>query len=237
MKGGVEMIATISRKAKSQMVVKGLVAPIATIILMLLIAGRWNYWQAWVFMGVTMMVLVVNLLTMLRDPDFISERLAPGEGQKKWDKLYFAITTPLYLVTLILGGLDAGRFHWSPNFSWWVYAITLLVYLLGWGIFQWAKTTNRYFSSVVRIQTDRSQAVCREGPYKIVRHPGYVGGMIFTILTPILLGSLWGLIPQGIAIILMVIRTKLEDDTLQRELPGYTDYVEKVKYRLLPGVW
>lgn len=231
------MTVKFSEKAQSQIIVKGLIAPIATLALMLLIAGRWDYWQAWVFMGVTMMVLVINILTMLRDPDLISERLAPGGGQKKWDKLYFSITTPLYLATLVLGGLDAGRFHWSPIFSWWTYAIVLIVYLLGWGIFQWAKITNRYFSSVVRIQTDRSQTVCQEGPYKIIRHPGYVGGMIFTILTPILLGSLWGLIPQGIAIILMVVRTKLEDDTLQQELPGYTAYVQKVKYRLLPGIW
>lgn len=227
---------SISKKAKTQVVLKGLVAPVATIALMLLAAGRWDYWQAWVFMGVTMLVLVVNMLTLSRNPDLMSERLAPGEGQKRWDKVYFAITTPLYFLTLVLGGLDA-RFHWSPAFPWWVYALILCVYLLGWGIFQWAKSTNRYFSSVVRLQTDRSQVVCQEGPYKFVRHPGYVGGILFTFLTPLLLGSLWGLIPQGIAVILMFVRTRLEDDTLQRELPGYAEYAQKVKYRLLPGVW
>jgi protein-S-isoprenylcysteine O-methyltransferase Ste14 len=138
---------------------------------------------------------------------------------------------------MLIGGLDAGRYGWSPKFSWWVYILSTLVYLFGQAIFLWAKRTNRFFSAVVRIQKDRGQQVCQEGPYKYVRHPGYIGGIFFTILTPILLGSLWGLIPQGIVIVYMIVRTKLEDDTLKKELPGYVEYANKVKYRLVPGIW
>jgi protein-S-isoprenylcysteine O-methyltransferase Ste14 len=156
---------------------------------------------------------------------------------KRWDKWYFAFTTPLYLLTLVIAGLDAGRFHWTAELPVWVYALSALVYVLGQGIHLWAKHTNRFFSSVVRIQLDRGQQVCRDGPYRLVRHPGYVGGQLFSIVTPLILGSLWALIPAGVAAVLLIVRTALEDRTLQRELPGYTAYAQEVRYRLVPGIW
>jgi protein-S-isoprenylcysteine O-methyltransferase Ste14 len=227
----------LNQRARLKIVLQGLFAPIALLAILLLAAGRWDYWQGWFFMGLTMAVLVVNLIVLRHRQEVIAERLAPGEGQKTWDKIYFAVTTPLFFVTMLIGGLDAGRYGWSPKFSWWVYVLSTLVYLFGQVIFLWAKRTNRFFSAVVRIQKDRGQKVCQEGPYKYVRHPGYIGGIFFTILTPILLGSLWGLIPQGIVIVYMIVRTKLEDDTLKKELPGYVEFAKKVKYRLVPGIW
>jgi protein-S-isoprenylcysteine O-methyltransferase Ste14 len=101
----------------------------------------------------------------------------------------------------------------------------------------WAKRENKFFSSVVRIQKDRNQTVCKGGPYQYVRHPGYLGGLLYIIATPLLLGSFWGLIPVIIAVILLVIRTYLEDKTLQAELEGYKDYTNEVRYRILPGIW
>jgi protein-S-isoprenylcysteine O-methyltransferase Ste14 len=133
--------------------------------------------------------------------------------------------------------LDAGRYKWSPKFNWVVYALSIGLYLSGQALFLWAKRTNHYFSSVVRIQKDRKQEVCQEGPYKVVRHPGYVGWIIYTLFTPLIVGSLWGLIPQGFSILLMLIRTRLEDDLLKKELPGYASYANKVKFRLVPGIW
>jgi protein-S-isoprenylcysteine O-methyltransferase Ste14 len=101
----------------------------------------------------------------------------------------------------------------------------------------WAIWINRFFSSVVRIQKERGQEVIQDGPYRFVRHPGYVGGILLALGNALVLGSLWALIPAGIMSLLLVIRTYLEDITLQRELPGYTDYTRKVKYRLLPWIW
>lgn len=98
-------------------------------------------------------------------------------------------------------------------------------------------TANTYFSTAVRIQSDRGQTVCSTGPYRFVRHPGYVGFVLQSISVPFLLGSLWALIPGIVATVLMIIRTSLEDRTLQAELPGYQDYVHKVRYRLVPGIW
>ena len=227
----------LGRSAKTRIVVQGFFDPIALMGILLLAAGRWDYWQGWFYMGLTMAALVINLIALRKHPEVIRERLDPGKGQKTWDKVYFAVTTPLFFITMLIGGLDAGRFSWSSAFSPWVYVASALVYIAGQGIFIWAKYVNRFFSSVVRIQADRGQEVIQEGPYRFIRHPGYIGGALYTIMTPILLGTLWGLIPQGIFILFMIVRTKLEDDTLKKELPGYAEYAKKVKYRLIPGIW
>ena len=96
---------------------------------------------------------------------------------------------------------------------------------------------NAYFSTAVRIQTDRGHTVCRTGPYRYVRHPGYLGFILQSIAVPILLGSLWALVPGIVAAALMVVRTALEDRTLQAELLGYQQYSREVRYRLIPGIW
>jgi protein-S-isoprenylcysteine O-methyltransferase Ste14 len=101
----------------------------------------------------------------------------------------------------------------------------------------WAEAVNKFFEVTVRIQTDRGQKVIDTGPYAIVRHPGYVGGILFCVGTALCLGSVWALIPAGLASFLLVLRTRWEDQTLQAELPGYQEYTERVRYRLLPGVW
>ena len=104
-------------------------------------------------------------------------------------------------------------------------------------MFGWAMTTNAFFSTAVRIQSDRGHTVCRSGPYRFVRHPGYVGAILMSLGTPLLLGSAWALIPAAAAMVLMVLRTHLEDDTLRAELPGYEDYAHDVRYRLVPRLW
>ena len=101
----------------------------------------------------------------------------------------------------------------------------------------WALWVNRFFSSVVRIQTDRGHKVVRNGPYRFVRHPGYAAGIVSLISLPLVLGSMWGLIPAGLMVLLLIIRTHLEDTTLQKELAGYVDYTKRVRYRLLPWIW
>ena len=226
----------LSQKARTQMILRALLAPILMIGLLFLVAGRWDFWQAWVYTAINMIVLALMATLLTRNSELVEERLNPKEGMKGWDKFYFAVTTPLYMMALVVAGLDA-RFGWTTNMPSIVYAGSVLIYLIGQGIFLWARYTNNYFSSVVRIQTDRGQTVCKEGPYRFVRHPGYVGGFLFTITIGLMLGSWWASIPQVIASLMLIWRTAREDRTLQAELPGYLEFTGETKYRLLPGIW
>jgi protein-S-isoprenylcysteine O-methyltransferase Ste14 len=142
-----------------------------------------------------------------------------------------------FFIAIILACIDGGRFKWSPALPFALYVVAIVLYVVGNFFFLWARTTNRFFSSVVRIQTDRGQTVCQEGPYRYVRHPSYLGGLLYTIVTPLLFGSVWAIIPVAATVALMIVRTALEDKTLELELSGYREYKEKVKYRILPHVW
>jgi protein-S-isoprenylcysteine O-methyltransferase Ste14 len=235
-KEGIMTKLNLSQKARTQMVLRALLAPVLMIGLLFLVAGRWDYWQAWVYTVINTIVLVLMGTFLTKNSELVEERLNPKAGMKSWDKLYFGVTTPLYMLALVIGGLDA-RFGWTTNMPLLVYWASVLIYLLGQGIFLWARYTNNYFSSVVRIQTDRGHVVCKEGPYRYVRHPGYVGGLLFTITIGLMLGSWWASIPQVLAALMLVWRTAREDRTLQAELPGYAEFTQETKYRLVPGVW
>jgi protein-S-isoprenylcysteine O-methyltransferase Ste14 len=226
----------LSDKARTQMILRALAAPLLMIGLLFFVAGRWDYWQAWIYTILNMIILILMATRLTQSAELVEERLNPKAGMKGWDKFYFAVTTPLYIIALVVGGLDA-RFGWTTNMPLTVYLASVLLYLLGQAIFLWARYTNNYFSSVVRIQTDRGQTVCKDGPYRYVRHPGYVGGFLFTISVGLMLGSWWASIPQVIAALMIIWRTAREDKTLQAELPGYADFTKETKYRLLPGVW
>jgi protein-S-isoprenylcysteine O-methyltransferase Ste14 len=200
-------------------------------------AGRLDYWEGWIFNGLNIFFLLLTYAVLMDRKDLIKERLKPGEGMKQWDRIYYTISTPLFFVMFILSILDATRFFWKPTVPFFIVVLGIILYCLGQIIVLWAKRANRFFSSVVRIQTDRKQEVCTTGPYRFVRHPGYLGGIIFSMGTPLMLGSFWGLIPTLLAIILVFGRTYLEDTTLKNELPGYRDYTLKVKYRIIPFLW
>jgi protein-S-isoprenylcysteine O-methyltransferase Ste14 len=214
----------------------GLITPVLIMVLLFLAAGRWDYWQAWVYGIVNLVILVLMSTLLTPDKSLMEERLNPRQGMKGWDKYYFAVTVPMYVIALALAGLDA-RFGWTRGMPLWVYWGSVGMYILGQAIFQWARYTNRYFSSVVRIQVDRGQTVCRAGPYRYVRHPGYVGGLLYMLTTGLLLGSWWATIPQIIAVLMLVWRAGREDRTLLAELPGYAEYAQATRWRMFPGVW
>ncbi len=226
----------LSAKARLQLLLRGVLAPVMMFVVLFGLAGRWDYWQAWVFVALTALVLVVMSTVLSPGRELIEERLNPKEGVKGWDKLYMALSAPLYFVALILGGLDA-RFGWTRNMPLWFYWVGAVVFLAGNAILLWARYTNRFFSSMVRIQADRGQTVCNEGPYRIVRHPGYAGGILMALGMGVVLGSWWACVPQLLAALLLVWRTSKEDPTLQAELPGYKEYTRVTKYRLVPGLW
>jgi Putative protein-S-isoprenylcysteine methyltransferase len=198
-------------------------------------AGRIDYWQGWIYNGLNIIFLMMSYFLLPRE--LIEERLKPKEGMKKWDKICSIVSMPVSFAILVISILDGGRYDWEPQIPILVVIIGVVVYTIGQIIILWAKKVNKFFSIVVRIQKDRGQTVCKDGPYRFVRHPGYLGGLLYIIVTPFVLASFWGLIPAVIAVVLLFIRTYLEDKTLQRELEGYTDYTNEARYRLLPGIW
>jgi len=217
---------------------------IIIIILMLAVlflsAGRLDWWEGWAYAGLTLVVLIISRVVLLRnDPDLIIERMAAGQEDnvKPWDKIFVPIIS-LYipLITYVIAGLDA-RFGWSPNLPDGIQITALLVNFTASMFSTWATFANRFFSSHVRIQTDRGHTVVRSGPYQFMRHPGYSGAIVCWLSTPIFFSSIWTWIPTILAITGFIIRTALEDRTLQEELPGYKEYTQEVRYRLLPGIW
>jgi protein-S-isoprenylcysteine O-methyltransferase Ste14 len=140
------------------------------------------------------------------------------------------------LVIPLVGGLDDGRFHWS-SMSWRVVALGYIVQLAGWIGVAWAQTVNRFFEPGVRIQTERGHQVIDIGPYALIRHPGYFAAVLLFVGIALSLGSWWALIPAGFGSLVLVLRTVWEDRTLHAELPGYAEYAQRVRFRLVPGVW
>lgn len=155
---------------------------------------------------------------------------------KVWDRKLAPLLTAGLVVVLIVSGLEA-RYSWTTPFSPTAKAVSLLVILLGYTLGSWALVENRFFSGVVRIQTDRGHQVVTGGPYRFVRHPGYAGVFLTYLAVPVFLDSLSAFIPTILTLIVLIVRTALEDKTLHEELPGYSEYAQQTRYRLFPGVW
>ena len=192
---------------------------------------------AWAFIAVLIggQIATAGIL-ILNNPALMAERGWIQEGSKGWDKVLAILISYSPLGISILAGLDI-RFGWSPHTQAGAQFAALSAIGLGYMMFLWALASNRYFSAFVRIQTDRGHTVATAGPYQYVRHPGYVGAILIYLATPVALGSLWAMIPTICLVGITVIRTALEERTLRSELDGYASYAERVRYRLLPGVW
>ncbi|MDE3090371.1 MAG: isoprenylcysteine carboxylmethyltransferase family protein, partial [Chloroflexota bacterium] len=162
--------------------------------------------------------------------------LLPPKGAKTWDRAILGILRLMQLVRYILAGLDQ-RYGWTGGFPVAAQVAALTVCVLSYALLLWAMASNNFFSQVVRVQSDRSHTVAADGPYRYVRHPAYIGMILFELAMGILLASWWALIAGGVCAILLILRTALEDHTLQAELTGYVDYARQVRYRLLPGIW
>ncbi len=207
------------------------------IVILFISAGRMDYSQGWIYSAISVLGLLMNLITIRNDPELMKERSNPGKDARKWDKQILGFSVLTTLVAVVVAGLDSGRFLWSPPFGWTYSLLGILLMLAGQLLFLIAKNQNAFFSSVARIQTERGHTVCDSGLYKSVRHPGYLGMIITWIGFPLLLGSLWSIIPSIAAIVLLLARTKLEDEMLVSELPGYDQYVQKTRYKLVPKLW
>jgi protein-S-isoprenylcysteine O-methyltransferase Ste14 len=200
-------------------------------------AGRIDWWAAWAAIAVWLAFFTAMDILLLRfNPDLMAERLAPPKGAKTWDRAIMSIFRLTTLVRYILAGLDQ-RYDWTGGFPLALQIAALMVCVLSYTLLAWAMISNPFFSQIVRIQPDRGQAVVADGPYRYVRHPGNAGMILFEPAMSTLLASWWAIVASGLCVILLILRTALEDRTLQSELTGYTNYAHRVRYRLLPGIW
>lgn len=199
-------------------------------------AGRLDWPMAWAYM--VALILSTVVLLALGDRGMLMIRAGKQKGAKKWDRFLAMVSFFLFCpVSTIVAGLDYGRLHLSPSIPLPVRVIAMLVFIFGWAFVVWAMLANRFFAKFVQIQTDRGHTVITNGPYAYVRHPGYVGLFLAFISLPVALGSLWALLPASLGLLLLVVRTYLEDRTLHKELDGYSQYASRVRWRLVPGIW
>jgi len=224
-------------------VIKEALGVVFVALILFLPAGSLDWVMGWALVGVyAAWVAAMALILAPRCPELLIERTTRRGDFKTWDTVLMGIVGLTTIAKYILAGLDV-RFGWtaqmlsgagiSPGLE----IIALVITALGYALVTWAMAVNAFFSKMVRIQEDRGHTVATGGPYQVVRHPGYVGYIISVFATSLALGSLWVLIPAGLVMCLLIVRTALEDRTLQDELDGYKDYAQRVRCRLLPGVW
>ncbi len=205
--------------------------------ILFLSSGRLDWWMAWVYLAVFAIGVTINAAFLMRiSPELIAERARGWTNSKRWDKALGTLWGILSFVALLIAGLNV-RFGWPPQLPLQLQWVAVVFVGLGSAVASWALISNAFFAGTVRIQEERGHTTVSEGPYRFVRHPGYAGWMLSGIALALMLGSLWALIPAVLAAIALVVRTALEDRTLQEELDGYSDYAQRVRYRLVPGVW
>ncbi len=211
--------------------------PVFCLVFMFWPAGTFAWAKGWLFLGV-LLSLEIPLVAYIwrKNPELVIARAQSHEGTKSWDKIVLACLVPAMTAIFPVAALDDGRFHWSELG---IHAVVLGYVLIGVGLAIAAAVgaVNKFAEPTVRIQTDRGHTVVDTGPYAVIRHPAYLAACFMFPGMALALGSWWALIPAAIAIGVLLVRTELEDRTLQNELAGYADYARRVRYRLVPGLW
>jgi protein-S-isoprenylcysteine O-methyltransferase Ste14 len=200
-------------------------------------AGRLDYTAGWICLG--LMVIGFTAVTAhvaRRTPSLLRRRMKAGAGTPLWDKVFVSALQLLFVAILVVGALDTGRFGWSA-LPLWLQVVGVLLMMASLLLLGWAMGQNPHFEATVRIQTDQQHRVVESGPYRIVRHPGYVAAVLLVIGMALVLRSAWALIPATLAALDMIARTAAEDRFLHANLEGYRAFAQRTRYRLLPGVW
>ncbi len=203
-------------------------------LLLFVAAGGITWLWGWLYVALMTLIQLVGASVM--PLDVIAERGSRKENAEPWDRWLTRLILAAFVALYLVCGLDQ-RWHWTAQYAAPWHWLAALFFVLGCLLEMWAMYANHFFSTAVRMQFERGHAVCSSGPYRFVRHPGYVGIIVYYGATPLLLGSAWALLPMLAALILLVARTALEDRTLRARLPGYSEYAARVRWRLLPGVW
>ncbi|MGB8022226.1 MAG: isoprenylcysteine carboxylmethyltransferase family protein [Candidatus Nanopelagicales bacterium] len=200
-------------------------------------AGTLAWPAAWTYLLVYLLLVLVGAAVLLPlRSGVVAERARGRAGAVHWDLVITRLYTITTLAVLVVAGLAVRR-EWRPEFPLWLRAVGVAMLVGGYALTLWAMAANRFFAQVVRIQTERGHVVVTDGPYRIVRHPGYAGMMVAAAGSVLLLGTPWAGLPYGLTIGLVLMRTSMEDHLLAEELPGYAQYAQRTRYRLLPGVW
>ena len=214
-----------------------LATPLVLALLLFLPAGTWAWVRGWLFVLIFLVAFRLAALYLWRvNPEVVVARRRTHRGTKGWDRILLGFWFLAFGAIFPVAALDDGRFHWLPV-PWWACGLGYALLLAGVGVVTWAQAVNKFFELTVRIQADRGQKVIDTGPYAVVRHPGCVAAILLCVGSALCLGSVWALIPAGLASALLILRTRWEDQTLQAELPGYQEYTARVRYKMLPGVW
>lgn len=221
----------------ARFVVREALGVVVLALLLFLSAGRWDWGMGWALVGIVCAWAGATAWILIRrHPELLPERMGPQRGAKAWDKAILGGIALTTVARCLVAGLDR-RWGWSIGIPASAQVAATAVAALGYALVAWATASNAFFSQIVRIQVERGHAVATGGPYRFVRHPGYVGTILFELAAPVMLGSWWALAIGGLAAILFVVRTALEDRMLGVKLGGYRSYASRVRYRLLPGVW
>jgi protein-S-isoprenylcysteine O-methyltransferase Ste14 len=192
---------------KTSYLIKHVIGTLIFFSILFISAGRINYWQGLIYVGIGLLMTILNYTILSVDAELLNERSKPGEGTKQWDKIILGCSFLTTIAMFITAGLDSGRYHWSPPFHWSLTLLGIVLTIAGQLLFLIAQKQNRFFSSTVRIQTNRNHTVCDTGLYKMVRHPAYMGSIIQSLGFPLLFGSLWSILPISLSIVLLITRT------------------------------
>jgi protein-S-isoprenylcysteine O-methyltransferase Ste14 len=230
---GVDHGQVLKRLDRRRLTAQLVAFPIVMALFLFLPAGTWRWVRGWLFL----LVIALAALYLWRvNPELFVARSRIPEGTKRWDRILMSVLGLLLAAILPVAGLDAGRLRWSIV-PWWACLLGYALLLAGIGIAVWAEAVNRFFEWGVRIQAERGHTVIETGPYAVVRHPGYVGTCLLLVGGALALGSWWALVPAGLVALVLLVRTRWEDETLRDELAGYKGYTQRVRSRWIPGVW
>ena len=216
-----------------------LVEVVAVVVVMaglvFLLTSHLEWTLGWIYLRCFLTAAAINWVCVLRwNPVLIARRMGFGKGTKSWDLVWLVLWAPVLIAVYVVAITESGWVSMTPGGAW---VLGLLMFIAGWFLLTWSQVVNPFLEKTVRIQTDHGHRVIEVGPYAHVRHPFYVGIVLYLFSTPLMLMSNWAFIPAILASVGLVIRTILEDRTLYRELPGYADYSTRVRARLIPGIW
>ncbi len=225
------------KRGVTRWIVRETMGVVMLALLLFLAAGTVNWIAGWAMVIIMAgWVMATAFVVMPRYPELLAERVGPKKGAKTWDTALLSLYGLAMMIMWIVAGLDF-RNSWSGGIGSAAQVIAMLIVIGSYALVVWATGVNAFFSQVVRIQSERGHAVISSGPYRYVRHPAYVGMILVVVGAPVMLSSWWALIPGILSALLVIVRTALEDRTLQAELPGYVEYAQRTRYRLVPGVW